>query len=636
MPTAILTGPAVPGSPLEGHLRALGFDVHTVSDDVAAARLLASAPAADRVALVDSRFVGHVHALRLALTDPRFPAAAVPGALTAQPGARAALVRAVTAVAGAPGADAGTPAAGELSGPGAAVPRPASATAVAAGEPLADRAAAALDADGDAVQRPELGSLVAAVPADPGARQRAEAAVAAVDDEAVRLRSAVKARDGFFTTFCVSPYSRYLARWCARRGLTPNQVTTASLLTALIAAACAATGTRGGYVAAGVLLLFSFVLDCTDGQLARYSLQYSTMGAWLDATFDRAKEYAYYAGLALGAARGGDDVWALALGAMVLQTCRHVVDFSFNEANADATAATATGKTVVGTPTAALSSRLDSVGWTVWARRMIVLPIGERWAMIAVLTALTTPRIVFYALLIGCAFAACYTTAGRVLRSVTRRANRTERAARALADLTDSGPAAEGVAALLRRPARRLPGLLPFAAAFAGGAAVVATAAFAPLDGPWPVVAALVYVLTSGLAVARPLSGALDWLVPPVFRAAEYGTVLLLAARSEVNGALPAAFGLVAAVAYHHYDTVYRIRGGTGAPPRWLVRTAGGHEGRTLVVTALAAVLVTRDTAFPLALTVLAVAVALVVLTESIRFWVSSGAPAVHDEGEAA
>lgn len=176
-----------------------------------------------------------------------------------------------------------------------------------------------MDAGGTSVQRPELGSLVAAVPTDAPARAEAESALASVDDEAVRLRSAVKAHDGFFTTFFISPYSRYIARWCARRGLTPNQVTTASLLTALIAAGSAATGTRGGYVAAGLLLLFSFVLDCTDGQLARYSLQYSTMGAWLDATFDRAKEYAYYAGLALGAARGGDDVWALALGAMVLQ-----------------------------------------------------------------------------------------------------------------------------------------------------------------------------------------------------------------------------------------------------------------------------------------------------------------------------
>ncbi|MCH0541721.1 CDP-alcohol phosphatidyltransferase family protein [Streptomyces sp. MUM 203J] len=491
-----------------------------------------------------------------------------------------------------------------------------------------------MEADGAAVYRPQFGSLVAAVPAGPQARKETRDAVEAVDDEAVRLKSAVKSRDGFFTTFCISPYSRYLARWCARRGFTPNQVTTASLLTALVAAGCAATGTRGGFVAAGLLLLFSFVLDCTDGQLARYSLQYSTLGAWLDATFDRAKEYAYYAGLAIGAARGGDDVWALALGAMVLQTCRHVVDFAFNEANHDATAV---GRSVTGSPTSALSDRLDSIGWTVWVRRMIVLPIGERWALIAVLTALTTPRTVFVVLLVGCAFAACYTTAGRVLRSLTRKAERTDRAARALADLADTGPLAELIA---RGPAR---GAFPPAAtrtliAAVGAAWLLVGAAFAPY-GNAVVYGAVVYVLTSGSAVARPLKGPLDWLLPPVFRAAEYGTILILAARSGAPGALPAAFGLVAAVAYHHYDTVYRIRGGTGAPPAWLVRTLGGHDGRTLLVVVLAALLATGgggDGRFTLALTALAGAVALVGLAESIRFWVSSGAPAVHDEGEPA
>jgi len=573
-----------------------------------AARLLSVVPADRRVALVDPRFVGHVHALRLGLTDPRFPAATVPGALTAQPEARSALVRALDTTAEAVGA-------GVPTGPPDA--------------PVTDRTvpgriAATMDAEGTAVQRPELGSLVAAVPVDGPAREAAQSARAAVDDEAVRLRSAVKAHDGFFTTFFISPYSRYIARWCARRGLTPNQVTTASLLTALIAAGSAATGTRGGYIAAGLLLLLSFVLDCTDGQLARYSLQYSTMGAWLDATFDRAKEYAYYAGLALGAARGGDDVWALALGAMVLQACRHVIDFSFNEANHDAVANSS--------PTAALSDRLDSVGWTVWLRRMIVLPIGERWAMIAVLTAVTTPRIVFYALLIGCAFAACYTTAGRLLRSLTRKAERTDRAARALAELADSGPIAQFVAAV----GPRLGGSwsAPLTALLAG-ALMIASALSQPFGSWHTILAAVVYAMFSGMAVSRPLKGALDWLVPPIFRAAEYCTVLILAARSDVPGALPAAFGLVSAVAYHHYDTVYRIRGGTGAPPQWLVRTIGGHEGRTLVVAVLAAVF-TQHPAFTVALTTLAVAVALVVLVESIRFWVSSGAPAVHDEGEPA
>jgi phosphatidylglycerophosphate synthase len=580
--------------------------VRVASDAGDAETLLATVPADQRVAIVDARFVGHVHALRLGLTDPRFEAAALPGAVTVQAAARQALTRALARESSA-----------------------ASGSTAVTVDSVADRVVAALDADGVSLHRPELGTLVAAVPTDPQARNEVRQAVTAVDDEAVRLRTAVKSRDGFFTTYCISPYSRYIARWCARRGLTPNQVTTASLITALIAAGCAATGTRGGFVAAGLLLIFSFVLDCTDGQLARYSLQYSTLGAWLDATFDRAKEYAYYAGLALGAARGGDDVWALALGAMILQTCRHVVDFSFNEANHDATANTS--------PTAALSDKLDSVGWTVWIRRMIVLPIGERWAMIAVLTALTTPRITFYALFIGCALAATYTTAGRVLRSLTRKAERTDRAATALADLADSGVLAELVARAGRRPQVRPFSRSPVLIAALGTAFMLVFAWMEPFGSPLTGMAAVTYVLFAGGAVARPLKGALDWLVPPFFRAAEYGTVLVLAVKADVNGALPAAFGLVAAVAYHHYDTVYRIRGDAGAPPQWLVRAIGGHEGRILLVTVLAALL--APTEFKVALTALAVAVALLVLVESIRFWVSAhktGAPAVHDEGEPA
>ncbi|MEZ0162129.1 DUF5941 domain-containing protein [Streptomyces althioticus] len=593
MPTAIVTGPPVPGSSLEGDLRSLGFDVRTAAGAAEAETLLAEVPGEERVALVDTRFVGHVHALRLGLTDPRFPLSAVPGAVAAQRTGRQALTRAMARENSATGQGAGN---------GTLV------------EGLPDRVTAALDTD---VHRPELGSLVAAVPADPQARNEARQAVAAVDEEAVRLRSAVKARDGFFTTFCVSPYSRHLARWCARRGLTPNQVTTASLLTALIAAGCAATGTRAGFVAAAVLLLGSFVLDCADGQLARYSLQYSTLGAWLDATFDRAKEYAFYAGLALGAARTGDDVWALALGAIILQSCRHVVDFSFAEAGAGA----------AGGPAASLSGRLDRVGWTVWVRRMIVLPIGERWALIAVLTAATTPRVTFWVLLAGCAFAAAYTTAGRVLRSL-RGGRAEDQAARALADLADGGPLSE----LLRRPWAR-----GGAAVAALGAVLVTGSALVWGAGWQTVLAAVAYVICSAAAVARPLTGRLDWLVPPLFRAAEYGTVLVLAADAEVNGALPAAYGLVSAVAYHHYDTVYRIRGDAGAPPRLLVRAIGGHEGRTLAVAVLAAVLTASG--FTVALTALAVAVALVVLAESIRFWVAAhrgGAPAVHDEGEPA
>lgn len=253
-------------------------------------------------------------------------------------------------------------------------------------------------------------------------------------------------------------------------------------------------------------------------------------------------------------------------------------------------------------------------GWTVRIRRMIVLPIGERRRPIAILAGRRVQKATDGGAA-GCEGA---------VDDQCDEAVRTDRAAAALAELADTGPLAEAVARLSR--GRGLP-----AAAAVGEAVMIATSPAGPAVNRRPLAAAAVHVVTSGLAVAGPLKGALDRLVPPLLRAAEYGTALALAAVSKVNGAFPAAFRPVAAVAYHHYDTVYRIRGGTGAPPRALVGASGGHEGRTLLVSA-ACVALAHTTGFTVALTVLAVAPALPVLAESIRFRVSSGAPAVHDE----
>ncbi|MCF2436457.1 hypothetical protein LV779_27725 [Streptomyces thinghirensis] len=226
------------------------------ADAADAETLLARVPAGERVAVVDAcAFVGHPHALRLGLTDPRFPLAAIPGAVTAQPDARQALTRAMarensghggTARGGAPAR--AKPSVGDVGSPRRPDHR----------RPRRRRRG-----------RPPTSSAAWSPPSPPTLRARNEARRGRRRRRrrSRRLKSAVKARDGFVTTFLISPYSRYVARWCARRGLTLNQVTTASLITALIAAGCAATGTRGGFVAAGVLLIASFVLDCTDGQL---------------------------------------------------------------------------------------------------------------------------------------------------------------------------------------------------------------------------------------------------------------------------------------------------------------------------------------------------------------------------------
>jgi CTP:molybdopterin cytidylyltransferase MocA len=275
----------------------------------------------------------------------------------------------------------------------------------------------------------------------------AEHEIATIDEDRVLLDSAVKGSDGFFTTFFVSPYSRYIARWAAHRGFTPNQVTTVSVLIGLLAAIAFATGERWGMVVGAVLLQLAFTTDCVDGQLARYTRQFSKLGAWLDSVFDRTKEYLAFAGLAIGASRMGEPVWLLACAAITAQTVRHMSDFSFGgaqqlaigstaqppvEQSLDAAGAAAetrrngmqqTGPQPERQPSAAERTlaawrRLDRAPGVRWIKKMIAFPIGERFALISITAALFTPRVTFIALLAWATVAAVYTQAGRVLRSV--------------------------------------------------------------------------------------------------------------------------------------------------------------------------------------------------------------------------
>ncbi|MDA2979988.1 MAG: CDP-alcohol phosphatidyltransferase family protein, partial [Actinomycetota bacterium] len=134
-----------------------------------------------------------------------------------------------------------------------------------------------------------------------GAAAVLEDALDRADADSNRIASAVKAADGPFATYCVSPYSRFIAAFGARRGWTPNGVTAFSLVLGLAAALCFLND-RTGILALGTFLLISsFVFDCVDGQLARITLNFSSRGAWLDLYSDRLKEFAMVAALAAGA-----------------------------------------------------------------------------------------------------------------------------------------------------------------------------------------------------------------------------------------------------------------------------------------------------------------------------------------------
>ena len=79
----------------------------------------------------------------------------------------------------------------------------------------------------------------------------------------------------------------------------------------------------------------------------------------------------------------------------------------------------------------------------------------------------------------------------------------------------------------------------------------------------------------------------LDWPIPALLRLVEYGTVLVL-----TGGGGP-AYALLATLAFHHYDIVYRVRLLGAPPPRWLRFVAGGWllRGGVLLLATVSGVL---------------------------------------------
>lgn len=88
---------------------------------------------------------------------------------------------------------------------------------------------------------------------------------------------------------------------------------------------------------------------------------------------------------------------------------------------------------------------------------------------------------------------------------------------------------------------------------------------------------------------AAPTRGPVAWLFPAVVRAGEYGFALAAVAR-HAPGALPALFTTLAALAYHHYDVVYRVRQVGEGPPPWLEVALLGRGIRLAVVVSAVAV----------------------------------------------
>ena len=101
---------------------------------------------------------------------------------------------------------------------------------------------------------------------------------------------------------------RPIIRLLIRARITPNQLTLAGLVLAVIAGMLIAIGLLP---LAALLLLLSGVLDALDGELARQSESQAPLGAFLDSITDHYGDFAVYLGIAWQTLHSGDQATVL-------------------------------------------------------------------------------------------------------------------------------------------------------------------------------------------------------------------------------------------------------------------------------------------------------------------------------------
>jgi hypothetical protein len=139
-------------------------------------------------------------------------------------------------------------------------------------------------------------------------------------------------------------------------------------------------------------------------------------------------------------------------------------------------------------------------------------------------------------------------------------------------------------------------------------------------DGP---LAGWVVRTLAGRSARPATTHGLGWLVPTLVRVAEFGGLIALTMLADAD-ALPVCFAFLAVLAFHHYDTVYRLRHQRLAPPSWVRSAGGGWDGRLAAACALA-----LTDALGLGLLVAATGLGLVYVGESAHSWLRfTGSPA--------
>lgn len=356
---------------------------------------------------------------------------------------------------------------------------------------------------------------------DVNEQARVEKEIAALNIGRLRLKIANRSNDGFFSVFFLRKFSKLLTWLAVKVHATPNQVTLLSFAMGLYSAYLFSRGTFVTILSGAILLQLSIIVDCVDGELARYTRKFSKLGAWLDAVTDRVKEYMVFLGLAYGASLDGKALWIPAMAMMAIQTFRHLSDYNFAQSvkiRAEETFITpvefmAEFDGIVPT------EREPKGRLRYWLGKIIQFPIGERWLVISASAVIGGAQFTFIAMPILAAISALVVYRGRIIK--TREMEKSVLKSELITDQSDL------------------------------------------------------------LGVKRTFMSRASWIEPSILRAIE---LIVLIAAFEYQGALGvASFMILFAIVFNHYDNLYRALQGE-KKPSWLSALGLFVGGRVLLI----------------------------------------------------
>jgi phosphatidylglycerophosphate synthase len=134
--------------------------------------------------------------------------------------------------------------------------------------------------------------------------------------ERTLLRGLESASDGWVDRHLNRKLSPWFSRWFLRMPLTPNQVTLIAFAIGLLAAHYFARGGWLSSVVGALLLQWSAVIDCCDGEVARLKFLESTSGYYLDIACDNMVHVAVFAGIAWSSYQELEQGYPLLLGGL--------------------------------------------------------------------------------------------------------------------------------------------------------------------------------------------------------------------------------------------------------------------------------------------------------------------------------